>query len=427
MASSQSLIYLSPGNLPSQWAHTVQIAKMSQAFSRKVKDFELVTSTDLSSTGKGMDTEFQHWYGLQYPYKLVRLPVHLRKKYPFPQNYRSVLYYKLATLYSCLKENSLVYTRTSEIVELLLKLGRPVVWECHEPIDSNSLRAKFFKDPNLIGVVTLSSQLANNYIQLGLNPDRVFITHSAVDLSSFTPVQDKTMARQKLSLPFASKMILYSGHLYDSKGIPTILKLAQMMPEYTFVLLGGWVNDVNRVKEKIQKEDLSNAYVMGHRSPVELASYLYAADILILPTSQSWNLAEVTSPLKLFEYMAVHKPIVASALPNIMTVLQDGKNALLAAPDNPLSFRGAIVKLFENPHLATTLADRAFQDVQNFTWETRADNVWQFVWERLQKTQNSMNFSQNQLTRYLRTIQMTIASDLEPFFQEVIRQDRKQR
>ncbi|MGB3557839.1 MAG: glycosyltransferase, partial [Geitlerinemataceae cyanobacterium] len=390
-------------------------------------DFELVTSTDLSSTGKGMDTEFQHWYGLQERYKLVRLPVHLRKKYPFPQNYRSVLYYKLATLYSCLKENSLVYTRTSEIVELLLKLGRPVVWECHEPIDSNSLRAKFFKDPNLIGVVTLSSQLANNYIQLGLNPDRVFITHSAVDLSVFTPVQDKTMARQKLSLPFASKMILYSGHLYDSKGIPTILKLAQMMPEYTFVLVGGWVNDVNRVKEKIQKEDLSNAYVMGHRSPVELASYLYAADLLILPTSQSWNLAEVTSPLKLFEYMAVKKPIVASALPNIMTVLQDGKNALLAAPDNPLSFRDAIVKLFENPHLATTLADRAFQDVQNFTWETRADNVWQFVWERLQTTQNSMNFSQNQLTRYLRTIQMTIASDLDPFFQEVIRQDRKQR
>lgn len=426
MPSPQSLLYLSPGNLPSQWAHTVQIAKMAQAFSQTIENFELVTSGALSSTGKGMDAEFQDWYGLKQRYKLVRLPVHLHKKSPLPQNYRSVLYYRLAVLYSIFKENSLVYTRTSEIVDLLLKIGKPVIWECHEPIEPESLRAKFLKDRNLIGVVTISSQLAENYIKLGLDPEKLLIAHSGVDLNSFMPTQQRDVARQKLSLASEAKIILYSGHLYDSKGIPTILKLARLMPDYKFLFVGGWVDDVNRVQEKIKTEALLNVYLIGHRSPSDLASYLYAADILILPTSKSWNLSEVTSPLKLFEYMAVGKPIVASALPNIMTVLQDGKNSLLADPDNPLSFQEAIVKLLEDPHLATTIAERAFQDVQHFTWDTRADRVGKFALSRLQELESITISSTHKLTlnRYLKSIQLTITSDLDPFFQEVIRQDK---
>ena len=426
MATSKSLIYLSPGNLPSQWAHTVQIAKMAQAFSRKIKDFELVTSGDFLSMGKGMDAEFQDWYGLKECYKLVRLPVKLQAQLPLPQNYRNVLYYKLAVLYSLLKEDSLVYTRTSEIVELLLKIGKPIVWECHEPIKKDSLRAKFFKDRNLIGVVTISSQLAENYIQLGLDPDKLLMAHSGVDLNSFLPAQNRNVARQNLSLATEAKIILYSGHLYDSKGIPTILNLARFMPDYQFLLVGGWTTDVNRVKENLQKEGLLNVSLLGHLPQSELVPYLYAADILILPTSKSWNLAEVTSPLKLFEYMAVSKPIVASALPNIMTVLRDRENAVLADPENPISFQKAIVNLFENPHLATTIAERAFQDVQNFTWDIRANNIWKFALARFQELKNTTYPSHRKLTRFLtlKSVYLTLTSDLDPFFQEVISQDK---
>jgi len=426
MAFSKSLIYLSPGNLPSQWAHTVQIAKMAQAFSRKIKDFELVTSGDLLSMGQGMDADFQDWYGLKECYKLVRLPVHLQSQLLLPQNYRNVLYYKLAVIYSLFKEDSLVYTRTSEIVELLLKIGKPVIWECHEPIEKDSLRAKLLKDRNLIGVVTISSQLAENYIQLGLDTDKLLMAHSGVDLNSFLPVLDKNLARQNLSLATEAKIILYSGHLYDSKGIPTILNLARLMPDCQFLLLGGWSTDVNRVKKNLQKEGLLNVSLIGHLPQSELVPYLYAADILILPTSQSWNLAEVTSPLKLFEYMAVGKPIVASALPNIMTVLRDRENAVLADPDNPISFQKAIVDLFENSHLATTIAERAFQDVQNFTWDIRANRIWQFALARFQEFKNTTYPCHHQMTRFLnlKNLYSILTSDLDPFFQEVISQDK---
>lgn len=384
MVALKSFIYISAGNLPSLWAHTGQIAKMSQAFSRRIKDFELVTSGDMWSIHKGMDIEFQNFYGLQNQYKLTRIPLHFRVKYPIPQTYNSTLYCKLAVIYACLKKPSLIYTRSSVAADLLLKIGKPVLYEFHEPITEDSFQYKFLKDKNLIGMVTLSPKLAENYTQMGLEPDKVLVAHSGVDLDMFLPYQEKDLARQKTSLPLDAKIILYSGHLYDTKGIPTILKIARMMPEYKFVLVGGWVDDIKRVKGDLQKEDLHNVYIIGHVPQSQLASYLYSADIMILPTSKSWHLAEVTSPLKLFEYMAVKKPIVASALPNIMTVLRDGQNSLLAEPDNPLSFQKAIVNLFNNPLLANTIAERAFLDVQHFTWDNRADQVLNFASKRLQ-------------------------------------------
>ncbi|MEG4881289.1 glycosyltransferase [Microcoleus sp. K1-B6] len=358
---------------------------MSQAFSRRIKDFELLTSGDIWSIGKGMDIEFQKFYGLQEHYKLTRIPHYFRVKYPLSKTYDDKLYCKLAVIYACFKKPSLIYTRSAIVVDLLQKLGTPVLYECHKPITEDFLQLKLLKDKNLIGIVTISSTLAENYIQLGLPLDKVLVAHSAVELNMFLPYQEKDLARKKISLPLGAKIILYSGHLYDTKGIPTIFKIARMMPEYNFVLVGGWIDDINRVKENIQKEDLRNVLIIGHVPQSELASYLYAADILILPTSKSWKLAEVTSPLKLFEYMAVKKPIVASALPNIMTVLRDGENSLLAEPDNPLSFQEAMVNLFENPLLASTIAERAFQEVQNFTWDNRADQVLQFASKRLQE------------------------------------------
>lgn len=68
-----------------------------------------------------------------------------------------------------------------------------------------------------------------------------------------------------------------------------------------------------------------------------------------------------------------------------MTVLRDRKNCLLAEPDNPLSFQKAIVNLFENPLLASTIAERAFESVQHFTWDNRANQVLQFASKRLQE------------------------------------------
>lgn len=62
---------------------------------------------------------------------------------------------------------------------------------------------------------------------------------------------------------------------------------------------------------------------------------LKASDLLLMPRPNNEFFANHVSPLKLFEYLSSRRPNVASRLPAIMEVLQDGENGVLAEPGNP--------------------------------------------------------------------------------------------
>jgi len=389
MNKIKSVLYVSLGNLPSKLASSIQVAKMSQALGQKLDRFALVTSGDILSALRGMDSEFQQWYGLQTRYKLVRIPIHFKVSYPFAKNYARKIYFKLAVLYAYLKSPSFVYSRSIQIVAPLLDLGIPVLWERHEmlpeQLPEDSVYRRVFASPNLVGFVTLSPLIAENYLKNGLSADKVQIAHSGVDTSLFLPYQERDLARQKLNLSLDEKIVLYAGHLYEHKGINTVLETACLMPETKFVLVGGWEADIERVTATCQQQQLENVDIIGHVEQTQLATYLYAADVLLLPTSQQWELAATTSPMKLFEYMTVNRPVVASALANIMTVLRDRENALLAKPDDPASFKQAITELLENPNLAQAIAEQAQQEVEQYTWERRTESILEFAEQRLNK------------------------------------------
>ncbi|WP_416675830.1 glycosyltransferase [Egbenema bharatensis] len=398
----QTMIYLSPGNLPSQMAHTGQIAKMAQAFAQRVAGFELVTGGDWRTFRTGADAEFWQWYSLHQPFRLVRLPIHRRCQLPFPEGYRNWNYYKLATLYAYYKSPRLIYTRTGTIARYLLSMGVPVMWEWHEFLHEGY--HDIVQSPHLLGLVTIAPQLAESYIKEGVDPNKICVASSATDLDSFLPNQSKLAARTKLGLPGGKPLILYSGHLQDYKGIPTLLEVAERLPHYQFILVGGWATDVKRVQSIAQSRRLTNVQLIGHVPQSDLPTYLYAADVLLLPTSQTWQLANTTSPLKLFDYMAVKKPIVASALPTIQTILRDRHNALLAQPDDPLSFQEAITTLIDHPSIAQTLANQAYQDVQQYTWEKRADRILQFAVDRLAQHSTPSVPLPKRLVRSFRTL-----------------------
>jgi glycosyltransferase involved in cell wall biosynthesis len=70
--------------------------------------------------------------------------------------------------------------------------------------------------------------------------------------------------------------------------------------------------------------------------------------------------------------MAAATPIVASDLPSLRDVLQHESNALLVNPEDPQAFALAIRRLIENPELAQRLGLQAHQDVEQYSWDSRA-------------------------------------------------------
>jgi len=145
------------------------------------------------------------------------------------------------------------------------------------------------------------------------------------------------------------------------------------VPEADFLFVGGWPQDVARWQAEYP--GLANLHFQGFVNNAELGAWLAAADILVLPASASDPDAAHTSPLKLFEYMASARPIVASAVPALAAVLNDEADALLVPPDDAPALAAAVRRIQDDAALAARLATGARARAADFTWDKRVEAI----------------------------------------------------
>jgi glycosyltransferase involved in cell wall biosynthesis len=113
----------------------------------------------------------------------------------------------------------------------------------------------------------------------------------------------------------------------------------------------------------------------GQIAPAAVAARLQEADILTLPNPESAISSHATSPLKLFEYMAAGRAIVASNLPSIGEVLVDDVNAVLVTPGDAGALAAGISRLAADPAERQRLASAARDGVAEYSWDRRAERL----------------------------------------------------
>lgn len=191
------------------------------------------------------------------------------------------------------------------------EVGLPTVIETHAYIDDANpqlvaafLATRRAQNP-VRGIVTISPRLQEHYLARGAIG--VHVVPDGVDLDLFVAPSGAGAVR-----PGASA--LYAGHLYDYKGIPTILDAASLLPGTTFELVGGTPEDVSRVRARVADAGLTNIIVHGAVDHARVPPHLWGAGVLLLPPSAREPSAAWTSPVKLGEYLASGRPIVASRI-----------------------------------------------------------------------------------------------------------------
>jgi len=176
----------------------------------------------------------------------------------------------------------------------------------------------------------------------------------------------------------AGRVVAYAGHLYAWKGVDVLLEALARIPAVRGLIIGGHPAepDLARTRSVAERLGLTDRITFtGLVEPTRVPALLSEAAVLVLPNTSSAISTRFTSPLKLFEYMAAGRPVVASDLPSIREVLIDGATALLVPPGNAEVLAGAIERLLADPELSARLARAALDEVPAYSWERRAERL----------------------------------------------------
>jgi glycosyltransferase involved in cell wall biosynthesis len=178
--------------------------------------------------------------------------------------------------------------------------------------------------------------------------------------------------------PSDQPVVGYAGHLYVWKGVDVLLDALARIPQARGLIVGGHAQepDLARVTALALRLGIGDRVTFtGLVEPGRVAELLRQCDVLALPNPPSAISTRFTSPLKLFEYMAAERPIVASDLPSIREVLHHEIDALLVEPGNPGALSAAIERLLADPALGARLAAAARAAVSGYSWERRAERL----------------------------------------------------
>lgn len=380
MLENKKLIYITPLNFRTCFANQIQVLSMAQAFSQLLGNgFILVCS--------GEENE-----------NLSKIPHHIVNP-PFFKRFFSIYYYFLWMPFLLISNRSTVSqtilyfkdTRLATYALIWKKLFSSnirIVMEAHVPFP---LDRYVFPRVDLIVTITkaMVEIIKNQYY---ISPQKISLLPDGVDLKKFDLNTNHLEARKITNLPLNKKIILYSGSVgfyKDWKGEDVFIKAAKFFTnDFIFVVVGGNSSDAEKSTGEFLPE---NVLCVGRQPHASIPLYLKAADILILPNKKGNQISEkLTSPLKLFEYMASNTPIIASNLPSIREVLNDA-NALLVEPNNPKILADGIAKLIQDKKLASSLAKQAIIDVKSYEWRNRARQVLDIFNKNLLRNEHYFN------------------------------------
>ena len=391
------LTIVANARIPGEKAHVIQIVQMATAFSQLFDRVRVVYPRRANTDAMRTVTDPFAYYDVPRAFGLIALPcVDAVKRvtidwpplnrFPFPLIAHLLQLWSFALsafLFVARLPGGVVYSRDLFVLTTLALLSRRrdriFIFEVHTlPRSGPSRRLHLWAARRADAIIAISDHLSDWYRDRGFDPARLLVARDGVNLETFAALPDHAVARSRLGIPADARVAAYTGHFYRWKGADTLAAAAPLLPAPWQVHLVGGIGDDLRRLETVAGGD--RLHVRGHLPQRDSILYLAAADVVVLPNSGHSDISVAyTSPLKLFEYLASGRPLVASDLPSIREVVRPDEHALLVPADDPAALAAAIIRLGDEPDLARRLADSAREHAGAFAWPIRARLIAQFL------------------------------------------------
>lgn len=374
MSMKRQLFYIANVKLPTPKAHSLQIMQMCNAFTSVQNEFDVILVVPRRHNDNKSDPflyyDIPNTFRIQSVWCIDALRI-ARFLGPVAYIIQSFSFLIAARWFvgRRSREHARIYTR--ELFALLFFSG--AFFEAHTfPVHFTVLHQALMR--RAAHIFTLTRFLKEKISTAGVETEKISVAPDAVDTEIFLPQMNRLDARRALNLPEGKFLAMYTGSiaLYSWKGLDIFLAAASHAPEgVLYVVVGGTIEEQEKFRHKFSKARVLFVPQQLHKT---IPLYLAAADVLVLPnTAGDTNSEFYTSPLKLFEYLAAARPIIASDLPSIREAVTEHEVMFVAAGDAS-ALSSAVITLSENKVIAERFVAAALK--KNIpTWKKRAQFI----------------------------------------------------
>jgi glycosyltransferase involved in cell wall biosynthesis len=233
------------------------------------------------------------------------------------------------------------------------------------------------------GCFVVSSIVKHYLVKKSLMPpEKIVVIENGVDTEVFRGGLPRNGARKTLDLE--GRFIAgFVGSFQAYHGIENIIALAEAIKheghEIVFLIVGDG-KEKKQYQEMVKAKGLEECVIFAGFVPHErIHEYMAAMDVALAPhrrDSFAGSGGFHGSPLKLFEYMAMAKPIIAAPLGQINELIVDGESGLLVYSEDTLALKEALLKLYRDKEYRERLGANARKRVEEkYTWRANAQKV----------------------------------------------------
>jgi glycosyltransferase involved in cell wall biosynthesis len=361
---------ITTSRIPSETANSIQVMKVCQAF----KQLENEVRLWVPKFGTATWTELADQYGVSTSFEIEWLVFQKNlKQYDFCWK----------TVRSGIKwDADVIYTWALQAAAFSLLRKKTTVMEFHDyPMGTMGpfWFRLFMQIPGKKIILTNTRALADGIqerFNLRISEEILQIAPNGTDLERYQVLPNSSEARRQLGI--AERFtILYSGHFYPGRGMEMMFGMAVALPQFQFVWVGGQEKDLEPWKIRLKEQGIQNVITPGFVSNSRLPLYQAAGDILLMPYqnkiagSSGGNTVDIMSPMKMFDYLATCRTILASDIPVLHEILND-HNAVFCPPDDLNAWIKTIKDLSNDQPRRDKLARQAGKDAGLYTWKNRA-------------------------------------------------------
>ena len=217
-------------------------------------------------------------------------------------------------------------------------------------------------------VLVINGGLREYAIKIGANSANVFVLTAGIDSSRFNSSIDPMPVREKYGFSKNDRILFFMGWLYEFSGLREIIvrysEMKSDVPNLKILIVGEGEN-YGQLKNLVNMNGLSDKIILtGWRPYDEIPGLIASSDLCLLPSRQHKIMNDVV-PIKMFEYLAMGKPVISTKLPGILKEFGDNNGVLYC--DSPEDALNVALRLNEN-EIEQNKA-KALSFIKDYEWE----------------------------------------------------------